>query len=435
MKDTKLNLSECKQIKGYPFLYFLPDGKVYNSNSKRFIGGKHFYDAETDKYINLVSLRRKINNGIDLSGFKPIPEFPKYLIDENGTVYGTKNNIVMKTVFDKGGYKRICLRDSTGKKHFRSIHQLVLSAFNESEYKRLKDSYKKDQDDYLVVNHIDSNRTNNHISNLEVVTQQENIKHGIEHGNWTSNSVMIKFLDSGEIKHFDSMISASKYLNLSESAFQRRFDNKKYLNVVYTTKEHGDHQIKLASDADFGDPIYFVDNGRGSSTGISVIDYRVSPFHEVTYKSFSDYSRKTGISTATMCRAFARSNQPVLSNLHRLKKLDNLEEWVTTDPLLDHLKMVNANALVILKEDGSEPPTISLVYNYTGLRQWNYHSDILELAIKHKPYKHEHTNRLFYSYSDFIRSEWYKKWGNRFSEYSYHGFKGIEKETFPFIGD
>lgn len=196
--------------------------------------------------------------------------------------------------------------------------------------------------------------------------------------------------------------------------------------MVYTTGEHGDHQIKLATDPDFGTPIYFVDNGRGSSTGISVIDYRVSPFHEVIYKSFSDYSRKTGISTPTICRMFAKSNQPMLSNLHRLKMLDNFEEWVTTDPILDHLKLVNANALVIMKEDGSEPPVISLVYNHTGLHGWNYHSEILELATKHKPYKHNHTDRIFYAYSDFIKSKWFKKWGNRFGEYEYYGFKGIK---------
>ena len=428
MEDIKLNLTECKQVEGYPFLYLLSDGKVYNSNSKRFIGGKHYHDKETDKYVNLVSLKRKMSNGIDLSGFKPIPEFPKYLINEYGTVYGTKNNITMKTFFDKGGYERITLRDDTGKKHTRSIHHLVLSTFNESEYKRLKDSYVKGQYDHLVVNHIDSNRTNNHISNLEVVTQQENIRHAIEYGNWAITPVMIKFLESGEVKYFEATTSASKYLGLDETTFRHRFDNPKYLNVVYTTGEHGDHQIKLATDPDFGAPIYFVDNGRGSSTGISVIDYRVSPFHEVIYKSFSDYSRKTGISTPTICRMFAKSNQPVLSNLHRLKMLDNFEEWVTTDPILDHLKLVNANALVIVKEDGSEPPVISLVYNHTGLHSWNYHSEILELAIKHKPYKHNHTDRIFYAYSDFIKSKWFKKWGNRFDEYEYYGFKGIKSK-------
>lgn len=426
MEDIKLNLTECKQVEGYPFLYLLPDGKVYNSNSKRFIGGKHYHDKETDKYVNLASLKRKANNGIDLSGFKPIPEFPKYLINEYGTVYGTKNNITMKTFFDKGGYERITLRDDTGKKHTRSIHHIVLSTFNESEYKRLKDSYVKGQYDHLVVNHIDSNRTNNHINNLEVVTQQENIRHAIEHGNWAVTPVMIKFLASGEVKYFEATASASKYLGLDETTFRHRFDNPKYLNVVYTTGEHGDHQIRLATDPDFGAPIYFVDNGRGSSTGISVIDYRVSPFHEVIYKSFSDYSRKTGISTPTICRMFAKGNQPVLSNLHRLKMLDNFEEWVTTDPILDHLKLVNANALVIMKEDGSEPPVISLVYNHTGLHSWNYHSEILELAIKHKPYKHSQTDRIFYTYSDFIKSKWFKKWGNRFGEYEYYGFKGIE---------
>lgn len=418
MEDIKLNLAEYEQIEGYPFLYLLPDSRVYNSNSKRFIGGKHYYDVETDKYVNLVSLKRKMNNGVDLSGFKPIPEFPKYLIDENGTVYGTKNNIVMKTAFDKGGYERITLRDDTGKRHFRTIHQLVLSAFNEPEYRRLKDSYVKGQNDYLVVNHIDSNRTNNHISNLEVVTQQENIRHGIEHGNWAANSVSIKFLDTGEIKNFESMTGASKYLGLDESTFQHRFDNKKYLNVVYSTGERGDHQIKLASDADFGTPIYFVDNGSGSCVGIAVIDYKVSPFHEVIYKGFSDYSRKTGISGAMISRAFSKNSQPVLPNLSRLKKLDNFEEWVTTDPISDYLKDNNGKALVILEEDGNEPPTIVIMLKISRHGYSSRFKEELELAETQRPFKRD--GKLYYTYSDFIRSKWYKKWGNRFGEYIYY---------------
>lgn len=418
MKDIKLNLAECEQVEGYPFLYLLPDGRVYNANSKRFIGGKHYYDVEADKYVNLVSLKRKMSNGVDLSGFKPIPEFPKYLIDENGTIYGTKNNIVMKAVLNRNGYEKICLRDDTGKKHLKSVHHLVLSAFNEPEYRRLKDSYVKGQNDYLVVNHIDSNRTNNHISNLEVVTQQENIRHGIEHGNWAANSVAIKFLDSGEVKNFDSMTSASKYLGLNESTFQHRFDNKKYLNVVYSTGELGDHQIKLASDTDFGTPIYFVDNGSGSGPGIAVIDYLISPFHEVIYKSFSDYSRKTGISTAMISRAFSKNSQPVLPNLSRLKKLDNFEEWVTTDPISDYIKDNNGKALVILEEDGNEPPTIVIMLKLSRHGYSSRFKEELELAETQRPFKRD--NKLYYTYSDFIRSKWYKKWSNRFGEYIYY---------------
>lgn len=418
MEDIKLNLAECEQIEGYPFLYLLPDGRVYNSNSKRFIGGKHYYDIEADKYVNLVSLKRKMSNGVDLSVFKPIPEFPRYLINENGVIYGTKNNIIMKTTFDKGGYERITLRDDTGKRHFRTIHQLVLSAFNEPEYRRLKDSYVKGQNDYLVVNHIDSNRTNNHISNLEVVTQQENIRHGIEHGNWAANSVAIKFLDTGEIKNFESMTGASKYLGLDESTFQHRFDNKKYLNVVYSTGEHGDHQIKLASDIDFGTPIYFVDNGSGSGPGIAVIDYLISPFHEVIYKSFNDYSRKTGISNAMISRAFSKNSQPVLPNLSRLKKLDNFEEWVTTDPILDYIKDNNGKALVILEEEGNEPPTIVIMLRISRHGYSSRFKEELESAETHRPFKRD--NKLYYTYSDFIRSKWYKKWGNRFGEYIYY---------------
>ena len=246
--------------------------------------------------------------------------------------------------------------------------------------------------------------------------------HGIVHGNWAATTVMVKFLDKGgEVKGFLSMTDASRYLGLDSTAFGHRFDNKKYLNVVYGNKEHGDHQIKLATDPDFGNPIYFVDGGTAMAVGIAVIDYLISPFHEVIYKSFSDYSRKTGISSTMVIRAFAKNSQPVLPNLRRLKKLDNFEEWVTTDPILDYLKDNNGKSLVILNEDGNEPPTIVIMLKISRHGYSSEFKEELELAETHRPFKRN--GKLYYTYNDFIRSEWYKKWGNRFGEYKYHGLR------------
>lgn len=63
-----------------------------------------------------------------------------------------------------GGYLYVNLwRDNQG--HMRAVHRLVCGAFT---------GYIPEN---LVCNHIDSVRSNNNISNLEFVTQKENLSH------------------------------------------------------------------------------------------------------------------------------------------------------------------------------------------------------------------------------------------------------------------
>lgn len=69
----------------------------------------------------------------------------------------------------KFGYKRVQL-SKDGKHKHALVHRLVALAF-------LKPVESKAQ-----VNHKDSNRSNNHVSNLEWCTPKENTAHGVKHG-------------------------------------------------------------------------------------------------------------------------------------------------------------------------------------------------------------------------------------------------------------
>jgi len=73
--------------------------------------------------------------------------------------YGTKSN---------DGYfvANICIN---GKLRYKRIHRLVIGAFLEFR-------------EEFMVNHIDGDKTNNRLDNLEYVTQQENVQHALETG-------------------------------------------------------------------------------------------------------------------------------------------------------------------------------------------------------------------------------------------------------------
>lgn len=94
-----------------------------------------------------------------------------YSIEEDGRVYSHYAKKYMKTSIDKDGYETITLvNDKGGYSHF-GIHRLLMIAFNPVENM-----------EYLQINHIDGNKKNNDISNLEWCTTQENLKHARDTG-------------------------------------------------------------------------------------------------------------------------------------------------------------------------------------------------------------------------------------------------------------
>jgi len=93
-----------------------------------------------------------------------------YIIYENGTIWDVEKQKFKKfTIHYKGYYKASFYINGKDKKFF--VHRLVLQTFNPVE--GMED---------LQINHIDGNKENNCLSNLEWCTQSENQKHAFAHG-------------------------------------------------------------------------------------------------------------------------------------------------------------------------------------------------------------------------------------------------------------
>lgn len=113
---------------------------------------------------------------------KKIEGFEGYFIREDGTVWsllgqGNRHRGRMGKLTQikgrptKNGYLRVYLRHNESNKRIdKYIHRLVAEYFVEN------------RDNKRIVNHKDSNRQNNHYTNLEWCTQKENLQHGMEQG-------------------------------------------------------------------------------------------------------------------------------------------------------------------------------------------------------------------------------------------------------------
>ena len=101
--------------------------------------------------------------------WKRIPGFPKYKVSNYGRIlsYHYKTPRIMKPrKAVKTGYLEIGLSNNNKRKFFL-VHRLVLSLFNPIEH----------MEEYEV-NHLDENKENNRLDNLEWVTPKENCNYG-----------------------------------------------------------------------------------------------------------------------------------------------------------------------------------------------------------------------------------------------------------------
>jgi len=98
--------------------------------------------------------------------FKKIKGFENYSINEDGVIINTKTNRIMRVRLNNRGYMDVSLTNNKKSKTLL-IHRIVAMTFI--------DNYSED----LQVNHIDGDRQNNNVNNLECLTQQENLKHSI----------------------------------------------------------------------------------------------------------------------------------------------------------------------------------------------------------------------------------------------------------------
>jgi len=103
--------------------------------------------------------------------FKPINNFEKkYLISNTGNVWSNYKKDYLKPMKTPKGYYTVSLCIDRLKKKTTSIHRLVAIHF-------LNNPENKPQ-----VNHIDGDKLNNNMINLEWATNKENMNHAIQTG-------------------------------------------------------------------------------------------------------------------------------------------------------------------------------------------------------------------------------------------------------------
>lgn len=140
--------------------------------------------------------------------FYHIPGYSRYLINKDGvvlTTYGNGKSIIPLVNVRDDLYQNVYMMDDYGKGGREGIHRLLCGTFKSTPPNAPE----------LVVNHMDLVKLNNHLSNLEWCTEQENLAHAqLLYGKNTA-ALSITITDGSSVNTYVDIHLAAKVHNVS----------------------------------------------------------------------------------------------------------------------------------------------------------------------------------------------------------------------------
>lgn len=134
---------------------------------------------------------------------KEYPNNKNYIIYSDGRIYSKCSNIFLKPKIDKTGYANVTFCDKGKRRYFR-VHQLVAQMFipNPNNYEQVK--------------HLDENKLNNDVSNLEWSTSFLNSNYGTRNARigiaLSKPVIMLDKETKQPLRRFGSVADAERWL-------------------------------------------------------------------------------------------------------------------------------------------------------------------------------------------------------------------------------
>lgn len=125
-----------------------------------------------------------------------LEDFPDYEVSSEGRVRNRNTMRILKSGCNQKGYRLVCLHKN-GKQYTKKVHRLVADRFYDGDHSG------------LIVNHIDGNKENNFIGNLEWCTTSHNAQHAYDMGlRVPPRRIRVRIIETGNI--YESMSDCAR---------------------------------------------------------------------------------------------------------------------------------------------------------------------------------------------------------------------------------
>ena len=135
------------------------------------------------------------------------PQDPRIKVSNKGNVISCKRGgwYPLKASHDHCGYQRVGVH--SGSTHMQLVHRLVA------------DTWLDNPNHYRDVNHINGDKTDNRVENLEWVTHSENLRHAFRTGLLKVKGTPIRIPETGEV--FESQSECARRIGGDQGAIWR----------------------------------------------------------------------------------------------------------------------------------------------------------------------------------------------------------------------
>lgn len=259
--------------------------------------------------------------------FVKIRNYSRYMINSSCTVKNIHTGKVLEGAINNSGYLNYRLTRDDGLTVTWGAHRLLAWVF-QADFGDITG---------LVVNHIDGDKLNNDLANLEIVTYQENAEHAGLHGLTTKcKPVSVRDVISGEVYKYPSINSLSREIGLSKDVVASRCLKGEF--TVFTDQR----QYKFGHDDFTYKPRVNKLNAlmdRGRAIPVIIRNVMTNEFNEFNYSR--EASEFLGCSVAAISQWLNNPDQPIIRGFYQIQKLRSMKDWVDHEDIVLRYELDN----------------------------------------------------------------------------------------------
>lgn len=265
-------------------------------------------------------------------GFYEIPDYPNYLISEDGKVFNIVSNEFLQGSTNPAGYVNFRITNANGTLTW-GRHRLLMYAFKPVE------NYKE-----LDVNHKNAIKGDDRLDNLEWVTELQNLEHAALLG------ISPKFLPmstrcvkTGVVTKFMSCTACAKELGMTKDAVLWRIKKGEawvFPELRQYRLGHSDANWKVPEDIEAALRL------NGSARGVVVKDLIEKT--ETVFEEAAIAAKHLSFSPAGLFRWLSAEGQPVFRERFQIKYIDDKTPWREVDNILEDLLSAGRRNPVLL---------------------------------------------------------------------------------------